>query len=62
MDNLKQKKLESVSYKSILVAAGLIVLGLLLGSFVQYTILFASAGSILLLIGIILYIASQMVK
>ncbi len=57
---MKRKKIESISYKTIILSAVMIFLGLLLGGFVEYTYLLGSIGSFILLIGIILYIASQM--
>ena len=54
-------KFEELSYKTILLSAGMIVIGLLLGSYVKYTVLLASTGTFILLLGIIFYIISQMV-
>ena len=56
----RQKRLENISYKSIIVSAVMIFLGLLLGSFVKYTVLLASVGTFILLVGIILYIIAQL--
>ena len=56
----KQKKLEDISYKSIVLSGAMIFLGLLLGSFIKYTVHLASLGIFILLIGIILYIIAQM--
>ena len=62
MSNDRQRKrLEEISYKSVLISAAMIFLGLLLGSFVKYTIHLATIGTFILLVGIILYIISQMV-
>jgi len=53
-------KWESRSYKVIVLSAIMIGLGLLLGSFVKYTVILASVGSFVLLLGIALYIFSQL--
>jgi len=57
-----KEKLEDASFKVIVASTGLIVLGLLLGSFVKYTVLLAETGAFILLLGIILYAVSQLVK
>ena len=54
-------KFEELSYKTILLSAVMIVIGLLLGSYIKYTVLLASGGTFILLLGIIFYIISQMV-
>ena len=59
MTRNRQKRLEDVSYKTIVLSAVLIFLGLLFGSFVKYTILMASFGVFILLVGIILYLIAQ---
>jgi len=58
----KSKKLENLGIKSIMLSAAMIFLGLLLGSFVKYTVLLAEVGTFILLVGIILYIISRLVK
>ncbi|MBU4123990.1 MAG: hypothetical protein KKI14_00770 [Nanoarchaeota archaeon] len=58
----KKEKLEDASYKSIILSAIMIFVGLLLGSFIKYTVIIASIGTFILLLGIILYIISQLVK
>jgi len=57
-----KNKWESLSYKAMIVSAVLIFSGILLGSFIQYTIYLASFGSLLLMLGICLYIASQLIE
>ena len=54
--------MENRSYLVIIIAVVLIGVGMLLGSFVKYTIFLASAGSLFLIIGIIMYIASQLME
>jgi len=58
----KKEKLEDASYKAIVLSAIMIAIGLLLGSFIKYTVIIASIGAFILLVGIILYIISQLVK
>lgn len=59
LDTKTDNKLESLSYKIFLVSLALILVGILLGSFIKYTILIGSLGGLLLIVGIMLYIASQ---
>ncbi len=54
-------KYEELSYKTILLSAVMIFAGILLGSYVKYTVLLASVGTFILLVGIIFYIISQLV-
>jgi len=51
---------EELSYKIIFLSALMIFVGLLLGSFIKYTVLLAMGGSFLLLVGLILYIISRL--
>ena len=62
LDTKTDNKLESLSYKIFLVSLGLILVGILLGSFIKYTILIGSFGGFLLIAGILIYIASQVFK
>lgn len=62
LDTKTDNKLESLSYKIFLVSLALILIGILLGSFIKYTILIGSLGGLLLIVGIMLYIASQIFK
>lgn len=62
LDTKTDNKLESLSYKIFLVSLALILVGILLGSFIKYTILIGSLGGLLLIVGIMLYIASQVFK
>ncbi|MBU3905139.1 MAG: hypothetical protein KJ906_03260 [Nanoarchaeota archaeon] len=55
-------KFEELSYKTIVGSAVMIFVGLLLGSYVKYTVLLAEVGAFILLLGIIFYIISQMVE
>ena len=57
-----KNKWESLSYKAMIISAVLIFFGILLGSFIQNTIYLASFGSLLLMLGICLYIASQLIE
>ena len=53
--------IENISF-IIIVASGMMVsAGILLGSFIQGTILIASFGSLFVMIGIVTYIASQFI-
>jgi hypothetical protein len=51
---------ERRSYKLIITSAVMIGLGLILGSFIPYTVFLATTGSFALLVGIALYIFSQL--
>ena len=62
LDTTTDNKLESLSYKIFLVSLALILVGILLGSFIKYTILIGSFGGFLLIAGILIYIASQVFK
>ena len=53
---------ENLSYYIIIAAAVLIFLGVLLGSFVWGTVYLGSIGGVLLLVGIVLYIYSELKK
>jgi len=61
-DTESNNKLESLSYKIFFVSLALILFGILFGSFIKYTILVGSFGGFLLIVGIMLYIASQLFK
>ena len=61
-DTKTDNKLESLSYKIFLISIALILVGILLGSFIKYTILIGSFGGFLLIVGILIYIASQVFK
>jgi hypothetical protein len=52
--------LEKLSYTMLFASAAMIAVGIVLGSIVHYTVYIASAGSLLLLAGIVLYIISQL--
>lgn len=56
----RQKKFEEISYKIVILSAVMIFIGLLLGSFIKYTVFLASFGVFILLVGIILYIIAQL--
>jgi len=53
---------ERLSFLLIIVATALVMVGILLGGFVRYTVYVAAFGALLLLPGIILYIASQLME
>lgn len=53
-------ELAKASYKLTLISAAMIFLGILLGSFIKYTVLLASSGSFLLIVSIIMYIISEL--
>jgi len=53
---------ERRSYKLIITSAVMIGSGLILGSFIPYTVLLATTGSFMLLVGIALYIFSQLIS
>jgi len=53
---------ENMSFTIIIFSAILIFIGLLLGSFVKYTIFMASFGSFFVMIGIIIYIFSEFIE
>ena len=52
---------ENISFVIIVISGILIVLGIGLGSFIHGTILMASLGSFLVMVGIVVYIASQFI-
>lgn len=58
----RQQFYERLSYLLVAVSVGLLMLGMILGSFVQYTVYLASFGALLLLPAIMLYIASQLME
>jgi len=58
MENMWERR----SYKVIITSAIMISIGLLLGSFIKYTVILASTGAFVLLIGIVLYIYSQLIE
>ena len=60
--NGKAQHYEHISFLLICVATLLIMVGTIVGSFVRYTVYIAAAGALLLLPGIILYIASQLME
>lgn len=57
-----KSELETKSYWIIIISAALIGLGILLGSFIQGTIYLASLGAILFMVGICIYIVSQLIE
>ncbi len=58
-DTKTENRLESLSYKIFIISMALILIGILLGSFIKYTVLIGSFGGLLLIVGIMIYIASQ---
>ena len=58
----EKEKIERFSYLVVIVSAAMIMLGMLLGSTVQYTVLLATFGSFLTIVGIVLYVFSQFMK
>lgn len=60
--NSKSEFIENSSYLIIILSAVLIFFGLLLGSFIKYTVMLAAFGSFILLIGIVFYIVSQLIE
>lgn len=56
------ERYERISYLLIFAAVAMVMAGILLGSFVRYTVYVAAAGALLLLPGIVLYIASQLME
>jgi phage shock protein PspC (stress-responsive transcriptional regulator) len=52
--------LENLSYLMLFASTAMIAIGVGLGTFVRYTVYIASAGSLLLLAGIVIYIISQL--
>lgn len=55
-----QEFLENLSYVLIMSSAALLFVGIGLGSFVRYVVFLGAAGALLILVGIILYIVSQL--
>lgn len=58
----RKDSLENMSYLIIFISAILIFIGILTGTFLQGFVLFASFGSFLVLIGIIIFIISQFLE
>lgn len=58
----KQEFYEHLSFTLIFISVAMVWTGLLLGSFVQYTVFIAAFGALLLLPAIIIYIASQLME
>jgi len=58
----RRESLENISYVIIVLSSVLIFIGILTGSFIQGFVLFASFGSFLVLIGIIVFIVSQFIE
>ena len=58
----RREFLENISYTIIVLSSVLIFIGILTGSFIQGFVLFASFGSFLVLIGIIIFIISQFIE
>jgi len=58
----RKENLENISFVILTLAALLIVTGLVFGSFIHGAVLFAMFGAFLILIGIIVYIASEFLK
>ena len=56
-----KNKWETISYKMIIISAILLFFGILLGSFIQGTIYLASLGALLAMVGICIYIVSQLI-
>lgn len=58
----RQEYIENLSYVVMFLSAFFIFIGLGLGSFVPFVVYIAVLGSFLLLIGIVLYILSQLIE
>jgi len=57
----KKEHWENISFTIIVFSAILIFMGILLGSFIKYTVFMASFGSFLVIVGIIIYIISEFI-
>ncbi len=62
MSNVNRKKLEDLSYKIIIASAAMVVLGLFIGSFVNFFVFIAIFGAFFTMVGIITFIASQFME
>ena len=62
MSNVNRKKLENLSYKTIIASAAMVVLGLFIGSFVNFFVFIAVLGAFFVMVGIIMFIASQFME
>ena len=58
----RQQFYERLSFLLVFVSAALIWVGLLLGSFVTYTVFLAAFGALLLVPAVMIYIASQLME
>ena len=58
----KKEYIENISFIIIVISGILVSLGIVLGSFIQGTILMASLGSFFVMAGIIIYIISQFIE
>jgi high-affinity Fe2+/Pb2+ permease len=56
------KKLENTSYKIIIASAAMVAFGVLLGSFVSFTVYVGVLGAFLVIIGIVVFIVSQFLE
>ena len=53
---------ENVSFYVIVISAIMVAVGIGLGSFIQYTVFIAVIGSFFVMVGIVIYIASQFME
>jgi len=58
----RKERLENISFLLILISVAGIWVGMLLGSFIKYTVFVAAFGALLLLPAIIIYIISQLME
>lgn len=56
------KSLENTSYKAIIFAAVLVVLGFFTSTFIGFLIYIAVFGALILMVGIIVFISSQLLE
>ena len=58
----RKEVFENVSFYVIVISAIMIAVGIGLGSFIQYTVFIASLGGFFVIVGIVIYIASQFME
>jgi len=58
----QRETIENSSFLLMVVSAVMVAIGIGLGSFVKYTVYFAVFGAAILLVGIVLFIISQLME
>lgn len=56
----RRERVENTSYLIIVLSAVMVGIGVALGSFIRYTVYIGAFGALLILVGIVIYIVSQL--